>query len=710
MKSMEKALLIVESPAKARTIWKFLGPNFKVKASMGHVKNLPKDRLGVDIENDFRPQYVIMKGKKKIVQELKKAAKDVDVVYLGPDPDREGEAIAWHIADELENKEIYRAIFHELTKSAVREAIKSHSPLDPHKFESQQARRILDRLVGYQISPILWKNVGPGLSAGRVQSVAVRIICDRERTIQRFVPEEYWTITARLEGKSPPPFEAKLIMSGKEKIKIRDENSCKDILSELRPQVFKVTNIEKKEVKRNPKPPFTTSTLQQEANWKLRFTAKKTMSIAQRLYEGIELGDKGAVGLITYMRTDSVRLSQGAIRDVRTFLKERFGTAYVPTRPNIYKNKKGIQDAHEAIRPTHSEWTPEEVGKYLTPDQLALYILVWKRFLASQMSAQILDQTSIDIEAGRYILRATCSDIKFPGFTVLYVEEEDRDAQEKLPHLTPGEILRLLELKPEQHFTEPPHRFTEATLVKELEENGIGRPSTYAIILSTIQERNYVKKVKGRFYPTELGFLVTDLLVKSFPDLMDVKFTAQMEDRLDKIEEGTLNWVNTLEDFYGPFSEDLGRAKVDMRRVKSKGLPTEISCKKCGQPMVIRWGKAGEFLACSAFPVCNNTESFIRDEKGTIKIIDAKPISIGMKCPQPGCEGDVVERRSRKGKVFFGCSKYPVCKFVSWNRPVPEICPRCEAPFLVAKYSQKRGDFLACPDKKCGYKKAGEDE
>ncbi len=706
---MEKALLIVESPAKARTLWKFLGSNFKVKASMGHVKNLPQERLGVDIKNDFRPQYVIIKGRKKIIQELKKAAKEVDVVYLGPDPDREGEAIAWHIADELENKEIYRAIFHELTKSAVREAIKAHSPLDLHKYESQQARRILDRLVGYQISPILWKNVGPGLSAGRVQSVAVRIICNRERTIQKFVPQEYWTITARLEGKNPPPFEAKLIMSGKEKIQIGDENSCQDILSELRSQVFKVIDIKKKEVKRYPRPPFTTSTLQQEANWKLRFTAKKTMGIAQRLYEGIELGDKGAVGLITYMRTDSVRLSQGAIHNVRAFLKERFGMDYVPARPNIYKNKKGIQDAHEAIRPTHSEWTPEEIGKYLTSDQLALYTLIWKRFLASQMSAQILDQTSIDIEAGTYILRATCSDIKFPGFTVLYVEEEDRDAQEKLPHLTPGEILKLLELKPEQHFTEPPHRFTEATLVKELEENGIGRPSTYAIILSTIQERNYVKKVKGRFYPTELGFLVTDLLVNSFPDLMDVKFTAQMEDRLDKIEEGILNWVTTLEDFYGPFSEDLGRAKVDMKRVKSKGLPTEISCKKCGQPMVIRWGKAGEFLACSSFPVCSNTESFIRDEKGAIKIVDAKPISIGMKCPQPGCEGDVVERRSRKGKIFFGCSKYPTCKFVSWNRPVPEACPRCEAPFLVTKYSQKRGDFLACPDKECGYKKAGED-
>lgn len=710
---MEKALLIVESPAKAKTIEKFLSSDFMVKACVGHIKDLPEDRLGVDIENGFKPQYVIIRGKRKIVEELKRASRDVNQVYLAPDPDREGEAIAWHIADELKGKDIYRVLFHEITEKAVRRAVKSPGRLDAHKFESQQARRILDRLVGYQISPILWEKVKRGLSAGRVQSVAVRIICDRERAIQRFSPQEYWTITARLEGKNPPSFQAKLIKSGKENIQIENEKICQDILCELRAEKFKVINIKRKEVRRNPKPPFTTSRLQQEANHKLRFTAQKTMTIAQRLYEGVELGDEGPIGLITYMRTDSIRISRSALLDARAFIKKTFGDNYLPANPHIYKNKKGIQDAHEAIRPTSTKYTPEKVRDYLTRDQLALYTLIWKQFIASQMSSQVLEQTSIDIEAGKYLFRATGSQTKFPGFAILYVGEDtsqEEDNGEKLPYLTINEILKLHELIPQQHFTQPPPRFTEATLVRELEENGIGRPSTYAPILSTIQDRNYVKKLKGKFYPTELGFLVTELLIHSFPDLMDVKFTAQMEDKLDKIEEGTLNWIDTLQDFYGTFSEDLKRARLKMRRIKGKGIHTDIVCKKCGQPMVIKWGRTGEFLACSTYPRCSHTESFMRDEKGAIQILKASSQLTGVKCPQAGCGGDLVERRSRRGKIFFGCSRYPNCTFVSWYRPVAHSCPHCKSPFLVEKYSKKKGKFLVCPDKGCGYQSVGEDE
>lgn len=710
---MEKALLIVESPAKAKTIEKFLGRDFRVKACVGHIKDLPEDRLGVDIENGFKPQYIIIRGKRKIVEELKKAASVVNNVYLAPDPDREGEAIAWHIADELKGKDIYRVLFHEMTKKAVHKAVKSPGRLDIHKFESQQARRILDRLVGYRISPILWEKVKRGLSAGRVQSVAVRIICDRERAIQKFSPKEYWTITARLEAENPPSFQAKLIKSGKEKIQIEDEKSCYGILLALRAEKFKVINIKKKEVRRNPKPPFTTSRLQQEANWRLRFTAKKTMTIAQRLYEGVELGDEGPIGLITYMRTDSVRISRSALLEARAFIKKTLGGDYLPTKPRIYKNKKGIQDAHEAIRPTYTEYTPEKISNYLTRDQLALYTLIWKRFVASQMSSQVLDQTSIDIEAGKYLFRATGSQIKFPGFATLYAGEDtvqEGDEGEKLPHLTTNEILKLHELIPQQHFTEPPPRFTEATLVRELEENGIGRPSTYVPVLSTIQDRNYVRRLKGKFYPTELGSVVTDLLIHSFPDLMDVKFTAQMEDKLDKIEEGTLGWVNTLQDFYSPFSEDLKRARLEMWRIKGKGVPTDIVCKKCGKLMVIKWGRAGEFLACSTYPLCSHTESFIRDEKGTIQITKTSLQPTGVKCPQVGCVGDLVERRSRKGKIFFGCSQYPKCTFVSWYRPVAHSCPHCKNPFLVEKYSKKKGKLLVCPDKECGYQSVGENE
>jgi len=710
---VEKALVIVESPAKAKTIEKFLGRDFRVKACMGHIRDLPEDRFGVDIENGFKPQYVIIRGKRKIVEELKKASREVNSVYLAPDPDREGEAIAWHIAHELKGKDIYRVLFHEITKKAIHRAVKFPGRLDVHKFESQQARRILDRLVGYQISPVLWEKVKRGISAGRVQSVAVRIICDQERAIRRFSPKEYWTITARLEGENPPSFQAKLIKSGKEKIQIEDEKSCHSILSQLRTEKFKVINIEKKEVRRNPKPPFTTSRLQQEANRRLRFTAKKTMTIAQRLYEGVELGDRGSIGLITYMRTDSVRISRSALLDARAFIKKTFGGNYLPTKPHIYKNRKRIQDAHEAIRSTSTEYTPEKVSKYLTRDQLALYTLIWKRFVASQMSSQVLDQTSIDIEAGRYLFRATGSQTKFLGFATLYAGEDaarEGDEGEKLPYLASNEILKVHELIPRQHFTEPPPRFTEATLVRELEENGIGRPSTYVPVLSTIQDRNYVKRLKGKFYPTELGFVVTDLLIHSFPDLMDVKFTAHMEDKLDKIEEGTLSWLNILQDFYGPFSENLKRARLEMGRIKGKGIPTDIVCKKCGQPMVIKWGRAGEFLACSTFPVCSHTESFMRDEKGAIQVIDTSLQLTGVKCPQAGCGGDLVKRRSRRGKIFFGCSQYPNCTFVSWYRPVPQSCPHCKNPFLLEKYAKRKGKFLVCPDKECGYQGVGENE
>jgi len=745
---MGQSLVIVESPAKARTIKKYLGRSYQVLASVGHVKDLPEKELGVDIKNNFAPTYVVIRGKQKILKKIIDEASKVDDVYLAPDPDREGEAIAWHIGDEISKKakktKVHRILFNEITEKAIKEAIVHPQLLDQKLFEAQQARRILDRLVGYQISPILWKKVRRGLSAGRVQSVAVRIVCEREAEINAFVSKEYWSIVAHLEGKNPPPFEAKLVKIKGENVEISNETTAKGILDELEKQPFVLQKITKSERKRNPTPPFITSKLQQEAARKLGFTAKKTMALAQHLYEGVEIGEAGLVGLITYMRTDSPRVSDSAIEAVRAYISERYGSPSLPSEPVRYKSKRGAQEAHEAIRPTSLSYPPEIVEPYLERDALRLYDLIWKRFVASQMNPAIFDQTAFDINAGPYMLRATGQIMRSPGFMAVYMEgvdeEQAKDEEENptLPELSEGEKLRLLSLDPNQHFTQPPPRFTEASLVKALEELGIGRPSTYAAILSTIQDKDYVKKIEGRFWPTELGKLVNELLVGSFPAIIDVKFTAQMEEELDDVEEGKRTWIATLNDFYGPFEKSLKEAAKKMRDVKKQQVVTEYKCENCGSPMVIKWGRHGEFLACSRYPECKTTREFKRTEEGEIKLTEqktteekcencgspmvvrrgrfgeflacsrypecktTKSIGLGIKCPD--CGGELVARRSRKGKTFYSCSNYPKCKFALWNKPYPGPCPKCGFAILTEKYVKKTGENLvACPQKECGY-------
>jgi DNA topoisomerase-1 len=748
---MERSLVIVESPAKANTLNKFLGSNFIVKASVGHVKDLPEKELGVDIEHDFEPSYVTIRGRGKIIKELRRVSQNVGNIYLAPDPDREGEAIAWHIAEELKDrgKRIHRVLVNEITKKAIVEAIKNPVQLQRSKFEAQQARRILDRLVGYQISPLLWDKVRRGLSAGRVQSVAVRIICEREKEINTFVSKEYWTLTARFKKlTSEDVFEAKLVKVKGKKANILAEAEAREIEQKLDKADFIVSRMERRERKRYAPPPFITSKLQQEAARKLRFSAKKTMVVAQSLYEGIELGEAGSVGLITYMRTDSPRVSEGALREVRTYIGQRFGDPFLPPKPIHYRSKKGAQEAHEAIRPTSLGLEPEKVAPYLDRDKRALYQLIWDRFVASQMCPALYDQTTVEIEAEDYLFSATGSIQRFPGFMALYVEGEDEEKEDEekkggLPELQKGEGLTLLSLFPEQHFTQPPPRFSEATLVKELEEKGIGRPSTYATILSTIQGKDYVRFEKGRFIPTELGGLVNDLLVDSFPHILDVEFTAQMEDKLDKIEEEKVGWVRVLKQFYGSFSESVERAKANMRDVKRQGEMTDIACDACGNPMVIKWGRMGQFLACSTYPNCKNTKDFSRDGEGRILIetheetehrcdrcgrpmiirngkfgkflacsdyprcLTTKALTLGIPCPNEGCGGELVERRTRKGKVFCGCSRYPRCQFATWGRPVREICPQCGTPFLVEKSSRRAGVTLHCVKDGCKYKEKG---
>jgi DNA topoisomerase-1 len=754
---MPKSLIIVESPAKARTLQRYLGKNFEVKASVGHIRDLPVNRLGVDIQNNFDPQYVTIRGKTKIINELKNAAQKADEIYLAPDPDREGEAIAWHIAETLRRskKPVHRVLFHELTKKAILAAIEKASELNRNLFEAQQARRILDRLVGYQLSPLLWDKVRRGLSAGRVQSVAVRMICDREREIEAFVPEEYWTIGVRLQGETPPPFVAQLDRVESRKIKISNETEANELSAALKQATYTVAKVEKKEKKRNPAPPFITSTLQQEANRKLRFSAKKTMTLAQRLYEGIDIGEEGPTGLITYMRTDSTRLSDEAIDGVRHYIKRVNGPEFLPSKPNLYKTSKAAQDAHEAIRPTDSERTPEKMAPYLEKDLLALYELIWKRFVASQMTPAIYDQSTILIEAGSFRLKATGSILRFLGFMALYVESEDETAADQegeektLPPVQAGDRLDLHAVLPKQHFTQPPPRYTEATLVKALEENGVGRPSTYASILSTIQEKEYVRQVKRRFEPTDLGRLVTVLLVEHFPRVMDVDFTASMEERLDKVEEGDIKWRKLLKDFYGPFQESLEQAKQEMKSVKRSAEPTEIRCPLCGGTMMIKWGRKGEFLACENYPKCKHTQDFKRTEEGRVVPIEReKPeesgevcdkcgqsmvykqgrygrflacsgypqcrniraLSTGVNCPEPGCQGELVQKVSKRGKVFYSCNRYPQCKFALWDKPVPRSCPQCGSPFLVEKENKREGLHLQCPRKECGYRELVEEQ
>ena len=787
---MPKSLIVVESPTKVRTIGKFLGRDYTVKASMGHVRDLPEKELSVDIENGFTPKYVIIRGKQKVVKQIRDAAQEVDHILLATDPDREGEAICWHLAHELKRtkKPMNRITFNEITKNAVLNAIRHPGKIDQKLVDAQQARRVLDRLVGYQISPILGRTIKWGLSAGRVQSVAVRLICEREDEIEAFVPEEYWSITAKLKGENTDPFEAKLFQVDKKKAKVENEEQAKAIVKEAGGEKFIVGKINRKEQKRSPVPPFITSKLQQEAARKLRFTAKKTMSVAQQLYEGLEIGDEGSVGLITYMRTDSTRVANEAIGSVREFIGERYGSDYLPGKPIYYRSKKGAQDAHEAVRPTSVMRTPESIKQFLKRDQYALYGLIWRRFVASQMKPAIFDVTTVDINAGRYTFRATGSIIKFRGFMSVYMEGRDDSAEEDkesiLPELVVGQILQLLGLTPEQHFTQPPPRYSEATLVKALEENGIGRPSTYAAIISTIQDRDYVRKEQGRFVATEMGRLVNNVLIKSFPEIIDVEFTAKMEAELDDVEDGKRKWVEVLKEFYGPFSQSLKKApdtireaKKDMEEVTDEvcelcgkkmvikwgrygrflscsGFPeckntkelnhqenssnepesTDEVCEKCGSPMVIKVGRYGRFLACSAYPKCKNTKQIGQDKKapdeptnevcekcGSPMVIKtgrygrflacsrypecrtARPLSTGVDCPRPDCDGYIGEKRSKRGKVFYGCSNYPDCDFVLWNKPVSRKCPECGAPFLVEKTSKAKGDYLACINKECGY-------
>ena len=752
---MSKSLIIVESPAKARTLKKYLGRQFDVRASVGHIRDLPVSKLGVDIKKDFSPQYVTIKGKGKIISDLKKAAHSAEQIYLAPDPDREGEAIAWHIAHILksEKKPVQRALFHELTKKAIHAAIENATEINHSKFEAQQARRILDRLVGYQISPLLWEKVRRGLSAGRVQSVAVRMICDRESEIEKFQPMEYWTISETLEGEKPPRFTARLDRIANRKAKVDNREQADAIVAVLKKADHIVSAVDKKERRRYPSPPFITSTLQQEANRKLRFPAKRTMSLAQKLYEGIELGDRGPVGLITYMRTDSPRINNDALAEVREFIGQGYGKDFLPAKPIFYKTSKASQDAHEAIRPTDVNLTPEKAAPFLDKGLLSLYSLIWKRFVASQMTPAVYDQTTVSIKADKYILKTQGAILRFKGFMALYVESSDENGAAEgkssdadsdsaiIPDVAPGDRLKVSAIEPKQNFTQPPARYSEATLVKALEENGVGRPSTYAAIISTIVEKEYVMLQQRKFKPTDLGRLVNDLLVAHFPSILDIEFTASMEENLDKVEEGKSNWVKLLQAFYEPFEKTLAAARQDMKSVKKQGIPTDIPCQLCDGMLVIKWGKTGEFLACENYPECKFTRNFKRDDNGVITPIEKeKPVdsgekcekcgrpmvykqgrygqflacsgypqckhikaqTTGVKCPEENCSGELVQKISKKGKTFYSCSRFPKCRFATWDKPVPKPCPRCGRPFLLEKET-KKGTVLRCMDKACGY-------
>ncbi len=693
---MPKDLIIVESPAKTKTLSQFLGGSYQVMASMGHVRDLPKSKLGVDVEHEFEPSYTVIPERKSIVTQLKKAAKESRNVYLASDPDREGEAIAWHLQEALGLKNARRIQFNEITQRAVQEALQHPRELNAPRVDAQQARRVLDRLVGYKISPLLWKKVQKNLSAGRVQSVAVRLIVDREREIEAFVPVEYWSITARLTPLEKPfAFNAKLIEQGGKKIELHNEEETNAVLAGLKGGEWKVAGIKKREQRRQPAAPFITSTLQQEAARKLGFSAKRAMMAAQHLYEGIDLGSEGHVGLITYMRTDSVNIAQEAQAEAREFIEKTFGKEYVPGSPRQYKSKKGAQEAHEAIRPTSVLRRPEALKEHLSSDQFRLYTLVWQRFLASQMEAAVLDMTSVDIAVNGYTFRATGSVVKFPGFMALYTEgrdepnQDEEDEKAPLPPLTVDQLLKLLELLPKQHFTEPPPRYSEATLVKSLEERGIGRPSTYASIISTILDRTYVKLEEKRFYPTDLGATVNDLLVKHFPKILDVQFTAHVEEELDDIADGERNWVEVLKEFYGPFAEALGLAEEQMERVKREPVVTDQVCPNCGKPMLLRQGRFGEFLGCSGYPEC---KTIVDPKRAELK-------DLGVACPT-GCGGTLGEKRSRRGKIFYGCNRYPDCSFAAWDKPTDQKCATCGYPMGERSF-KGRVTGLRCINKEC---------
>jgi DNA topoisomerase-1 len=757
---MKKGLIVVESPTKARTIKNYVGDSYEVKASVGHIKDLPRNQLGVDVDRDFEPRFMTISGKEKVIGEIKRAAKKAEEIYLAPDPDREGEAIAWHIAQELGakgDKKIYRPLFNDLSRETILDSLRNPGNLDEKKFRSQMARRILDRLVGYQVSPILWEKVRQRLSAGRVQSVSLRLICERQKAIEAFESEAYWSIDAILEGEGEKRLETKLHKINGKKPEIRKGEDAQRIVDHLKELNFYVNKVEEKTKKKNPSPPFITSSMQQEGYKRLRFTAKKTMAVAQQLYEGIDLGNQGSVGLITYMRTDSVKISSNAMEGLRKYIKSEYGETYLAPKPVIYKNKKGAQEAHEAIRPVDLSNEPEKVKAYLNNDQYRLYRLIWNRFVSSQMSPARFNQTVIEIAAGPYLFRATHTTKVFDGFSILYndPEEENESVNDQvLPSLKKGEALSLKEAVAKEHFTQPPPPFTEATLIRELEEKGIGRPSTYATILSNIRQKEYVEMRKGQFFPTELGLIVTDLLVESFPDIFDVNFTAAMEEKLDSIEEGAVDWKTILKDFYGPFHDDFEKALKSMKNLKKDGLPTDIRCEECGETMAIKVGRMGPFLSCSAFPKCKASKPYKRDEKGKVIVVEnedsgqvcdkcgkpmiykegrygrflacsgypecrqtrpipgvdgqakpREPVKLGIPCPSKACSGELVERRTRKGKFFYGCSSYPRCNYAIWDRPTPRACPSCDAPFLVEKTS-RREQSLRCVAEGCKYQEA----
>ncbi|MGI5824328.1 MAG: type I DNA topoisomerase [Bacillota bacterium] len=685
---MGKTLVIVESPTKAKAIGKFLSSSYVVKPSMGHVRDLPKSELGIDVENNFEPKYITIRGKGSIIKSLKDEAKKCDNVLLAADPDREGEVIAWHLRTYLPNiKDKCRVEFNEITKDTVKKAVKVPREIDMNRVNAQQARRVLDRLVGYKISPLLWAKVKKGLSAGRVQSVAVRLICDRDEEIKNFVPVEYWSLNADLETGNG-------ILSGKlqkingKKADIHNEDEMQSIIKDLNGAEYVVKNVSKKQKMKNPVAPFTTSSLQQEAYRKHNMVTKKTMQVAQQLYEGIELGKEGTVGLITYMRTDSVRVSPEAQTAAREYIVNKYGEAYIPASPRVFKSKGKIQDAHEAIRPSNVQRLPKDVKQYLTPQQYKLYKLVWERFVASQMSSAVLDVTGVDIEAKNYQFRATGSVLKFAGYMQLYMEGRDEDEEKEdlgmLPEVQNGQVLALQKLDPKQHFTQPPARYTEAMLVKALEEKGIGRPSTYAPIIDTILGRGYVVREEKHFYSTELGQVVVDILTKSFGDIMDVDFTAHMEQSLDNIEEGNAEWRDIIAAFYGPFSEDLAKAEANLEKIEIAPEMSDEVCEKCGKPMVYRLGKYGKFLACSGFPECRNTKAIV--------------VETGVKCK--ACGGNIIQKKSRGGRIFYGCSNYPECKYVAWDAPIDEVCPECGTQ-LTQKKLRNGTEKKICPNKDC---------
>ncbi len=735
-----RSLIIVESPSKAKTINKYLGSDYVVEASVGHIKNLPKSRIGIDVEGGFIPEYETIKGKDEVVARLRSHAAHASVVYLATDPDREGEAIAWHIAKEIEdgNPKIFRVMFHEITERGIAEAMQHPLKIDQNLVDSQQARRVMDRLVGYKISPFVWKTVFYGLSAGRVQSVAVRLICEREEAINSFIPQEYWSIIGEFRSNGSEPFLAKLFKVTGEDPRINDATTAEGYVRNIREQSYSIADIQKKPVRRNPPPPFITSTLQQESARRLRFQAKRTMMLAQKLYEGVELGDEGRVGLITYMRTDSTRLSDDAVKDVREYIYANYGKEYVPHEPRLFKKGKSSQDAHEAIRPTSMKHSPKAVRKYLEKEMYELYELIWNRFLACQMSAAIFEQVTVDIMGGDYLFRATDSIQQFRGFLQIYddlVDEAekqnglDEDPVSKLPTgLKAGERAELTNVFPNQHFTKPPPRYTESSLVKELEALGIGRPSTYALIVDTIQARKYVEQRERKLYPTSLGIAVNRILVEHFPHLFNVQFTARMEEELDTIASGKSTYRRVMDDFYHPFIRDLeGVDKKSAAIKKSLQEPTNEVCEICGKSMIIKWGRNGRFMACSGYPACKNTKPLPEEQEQTKHVIgmkcelcggnmvvkggkfgaflgcsnyptckNTKPISIGMKCPK--CkDGDVIERKTKRKRIFYGCSRYPDCDFASWEKPVARACDTCGNPYLVQKYTQSRGEYLVCP-------------